>query len=64
MPETAIPETGLNTVEVGDGPVARVRFGPGLPLAWIAGPCVIESRGVMAAAAGSCELCGWTDRSA
>lgn len=41
----------LQTVEVGDGPATRVRFGAGLPLAWIAGPCVIESQGVMANAA-------------
>jgi 2-dehydro-3-deoxyphosphooctonate aldolase (KDO 8-P synthase) len=41
----------LYTVEVGDGPVARVRFGAGLPLGWIAGPCVIESQSVMANAA-------------
>jgi 2-dehydro-3-deoxyphosphooctonate aldolase (KDO 8-P synthase) len=45
----ALPE--LNAVEVGEGPVARVRFGAGLPLAWIAGPCVIESERVMANAA-------------
>jgi 2-dehydro-3-deoxyphosphooctonate aldolase (KDO 8-P synthase) len=41
----------LHTVEVGDGRVARVRFGAGLPLGWIAGPCVIESQSVMANAA-------------
>jgi 2-dehydro-3-deoxyphosphooctonate aldolase (KDO 8-P synthase) len=41
----------MQTVEVGDSPVARVRFGHGLPLAWIAGPCVIEDRSVMANAA-------------
>jgi 2-dehydro-3-deoxyphosphooctonate aldolase (KDO 8-P synthase) len=45
----AVPE--LNAVEVGEGPVARVRFGAGLPLAWIAGPCVVESERVMANAA-------------
>jgi 2-dehydro-3-deoxyphosphooctonate aldolase (KDO 8-P synthase) len=38
-------------VEVGGGPVAQVRFGAGLPLAWIAGPCVIEGERVMASAA-------------
>ena len=41
----------MQTVEVGDSSVARVRFGHGLPLAWIAGPCVIEDRSVMANAA-------------
>jgi 2-dehydro-3-deoxyphosphooctonate aldolase (KDO 8-P synthase) len=45
----ALPE--LHTVEVGDGPVSRVRLGAGLPLAWIAGPCVIESQSVMGNAA-------------
>jgi 2-dehydro-3-deoxyphosphooctonate aldolase (KDO 8-P synthase) len=46
-----MPVEELRTVEVGEGPVSRVRFGPGLPLAWIAGPCVIESQSVMANAA-------------
>jgi 2-dehydro-3-deoxyphosphooctonate aldolase (KDO 8-P synthase) len=41
----------LRTVEIGGGGVSRVSFGAGLPLGWIAGPCVIESQGVMANAA-------------
>jgi len=36
---------------VGDTQVQSVRFGRGLPLAWIAGPCVIEKRDLMAATA-------------
>jgi len=41
----------LRTVEIGGAGVSRVRLGWGLPLAWIAGPCVIESQAVMANAA-------------
>ena len=32
------------TIEVGYGDVARVKIGKGLPLAYIGGPCAIESR--------------------
>jgi 2-dehydro-3-deoxyphosphooctonate aldolase (KDO 8-P synthase) len=42
---------GLRTVEIGGGDVSLVRLGAGLPLGWIAGPCVIESQSVMANAA-------------
>lgn len=37
----------MKTVEIGAGSGAAVRVGPGQPLAWIAGPCVIEDRSVM-----------------
>ncbi len=37
----------MQPVEVGGGATRPVRIGPGLPLAWIAGPCVIEDRSVM-----------------
>ena len=37
----------IQPVEVGDAATQRVRIGPGLPLAWIAGPCVIEDRRLM-----------------
>jgi 2-dehydro-3-deoxyphosphooctonate aldolase (KDO 8-P synthase) len=40
----------MQTVEIGEG-ARRVRIGPGLELAWIAGPCVIEDRKTMATAA-------------
>lgn len=39
------------TVEVGDAATRRVVFGPGCPLGWIAGPCVIEDRSLMGATA-------------
>lgn len=49
---TAHPEgpaaRALRVVEVGDDTSSRVRFGPGLPLAWILGPCVVEDRSIMA----------------
>jgi 2-dehydro-3-deoxyphosphooctonate aldolase (KDO 8-P synthase) len=38
----------VRDVEVGDAATARVCFGQGRPLAWIAGPCVIEDRSLMA----------------
>jgi 2-dehydro-3-deoxyphosphooctonate aldolase (KDO 8-P synthase) len=41
----------IRTVEIGDATSGRVRLGAGLPLAWIAGPCVIESQTLMAATA-------------
>jgi len=41
----------MRTVEIGDGTSGRVRFGPGLPLGWICGPCVIESQSLMGATA-------------
>ncbi|HTO70647.1 MAG TPA: 3-deoxy-8-phosphooctulonate synthase [Myxococcota bacterium] len=41
----------MQTVEIGGAGSARVRFGPGLPLAWICGPCVIESQSLMGATA-------------
>ena len=41
----------MRTVEIGDGTSGRVRFGPGLPLGWICGPCVIESQPLMGATA-------------
>ena len=37
----------MKPVEIGDASTRRVRVGSGLPLAWIAGPCVIEGRRVM-----------------
>lgn len=37
----------VQQVEIGDAATRRVCVGEGLPLAWIAGPCVIEDRGVM-----------------
>ncbi len=37
----------IQPVEVGDSAALRVLIGPGLPLAWIAGPCVIEDRRLM-----------------
>jgi 2-dehydro-3-deoxyphosphooctonate aldolase (KDO 8-P synthase) len=40
----------MQTVEIGEG-ARRVRVGHGLELAWIAGPCVIEDRSLMATAA-------------
>jgi 2-dehydro-3-deoxyphosphooctonate aldolase (KDO 8-P synthase) len=40
----------MQTVEIGEG-ARRVRIGHGLPLAWIAGPCVIEDQTTMATAA-------------
>jgi 2-dehydro-3-deoxyphosphooctonate aldolase (KDO 8-P synthase) len=43
--------SAMRTVEIGDGTSGRVRFGPGLPLAWICGPCVIESQSLMGATA-------------
>ena len=41
----------MKTVEIGEALARRVRIGPGQPLAWIAGPCVIEDRETMATAA-------------
>ena len=41
----------IRTVEIGDSTSGRVKLGAGLPLAWIAGPCVIESQSLMAATA-------------
>lgn len=41
----------IQEVEIGDASTSRVRVGPGLPLAWIVGPCVIEDRTVMGGAA-------------
>ena len=43
--------SAMRTVEIGDATSGRVRFGPGLPLAWICGPCVIESQSLMGATA-------------
>jgi 2-dehydro-3-deoxyphosphooctonate aldolase (KDO 8-P synthase) len=40
----------VQEVQIGDGP-RRVRIGHGLPLAWIAGPCVIEDQKTMAVTA-------------
>jgi 2-dehydro-3-deoxyphosphooctonate aldolase (KDO 8-P synthase) len=40
----------MQTVEIGEG-ARRVSIGPGLELAWIAGPCVIEDQKLMATAA-------------
>lgn len=40
-------ESMVKTVEVGDATAGTVRFGAGLPLAWIAGPCVVEERSLM-----------------
>ncbi len=37
----------IQEIEIGDG-ARRVRIGHGLPLAWIAGPCVIEDQRTMA----------------
>jgi 2-dehydro-3-deoxyphosphooctonate aldolase (KDO 8-P synthase) len=41
----------MHTVEIGDSTSGRVRLGAGLPLAWICGPCVIESQSLMGATA-------------
>jgi 2-dehydro-3-deoxyphosphooctonate aldolase (KDO 8-P synthase) len=41
----------MREVTIGDSRTRRVRVGEGQPLAWIAGPCVIENRSVMAATA-------------
>ncbi|MFI5315945.1 MAG: 3-deoxy-8-phosphooctulonate synthase [Myxococcota bacterium] len=41
----------MQTVEIGDATSGRVRLGAGLPLAWICGPCVIESQSLMGATA-------------
>lgn len=41
----------MKTVEIGDARTGPVRLGPGQPLGWVAGPCVIEDRSVMANAA-------------
>jgi 2-dehydro-3-deoxyphosphooctonate aldolase (KDO 8-P synthase) len=38
-------------VEIGDATSGKVRFGEGLPLAWICGPCVIEGQSLMASTA-------------
>ena len=38
----------INTIEVGDATTRTVRFGPGQPLAWILGPCVVEDQALMA----------------
>jgi len=43
--------TPMKTVEIGDSVSGRVRLGAGLPLAWICGPCVIESQSLMGATA-------------
>jgi 2-dehydro-3-deoxyphosphooctonate aldolase (KDO 8-P synthase) len=40
----------MQTVEIGEG-ARRVRIGHGLPLAWIAGPCVIEDEKTLATTA-------------
>jgi len=44
-------KAAMKTVEIGDQTSGRVRLGAGLPLAWICGPCVIESQPLMAATA-------------
>ena len=41
----------MQVVEIGDARSRALRVGPGEPLLWIAGPCVIEDQSVMAAAA-------------
>ncbi len=41
----------IQEVEIGDARTRRVRFGSGQPLAWVAGPCVIEDQRTMAIAA-------------
>ena len=41
----------MKTVDIGETPGRQVRIGPEQPLAWIAGPCVIEDRQTMATAA-------------
>jgi 2-dehydro-3-deoxyphosphooctonate aldolase (KDO 8-P synthase) len=41
----------MQEVEIGDSGTRPVRFGAGLPLAWILGPCVIEEHRIMASAA-------------
>jgi 2-dehydro-3-deoxyphosphooctonate aldolase (KDO 8-P synthase) len=41
----------MRTVEIGDSTSGVVRFGPGLPLAWICGPCVIEDQSLMGSTA-------------
>ncbi len=52
------PRATRRVVEVGDGP-RRVRIGPGLPLAVLAGPCVVESEDlVLRVAAELVRACG------
>ena len=41
----------VKIVEVGDAISGTLQIGPGLPLAWIVGPCVIEDQALMANAA-------------
>ena len=41
----------MKTVDIGETSGRQVRIGPEQPLAWIAGPCVIEDRQTMATAA-------------
>jgi 2-dehydro-3-deoxyphosphooctonate aldolase (KDO 8-P synthase) len=41
----------VQEVIVGDSSTGQIRIGAGRPLAWIAGPCVIEDRGTMATTA-------------
>ena len=41
----------MREVTIGDSRTRQVRVGERQPLAWIAGPCVIENRSVMAATA-------------
>jgi 2-dehydro-3-deoxyphosphooctonate aldolase (KDO 8-P synthase) len=41
----------MQEVEVGSAGTRRVRFGSGLPMAWILGPCVIEDQRTMATSA-------------
>lgn len=41
----------MHEVRIGDSTTGEIRIGRGQPLAWIAGPCVIEDRTTMATAA-------------
>ena len=41
----------IETIQIGDATSGTLEIGPGLPLAWIAGPCVIEDQSLMANAA-------------
>ena len=38
----------MKTIKVGDATSGIVRFGHGLPLVWITGPCVVEDQPIMA----------------
>jgi 2-dehydro-3-deoxyphosphooctonate aldolase (KDO 8-P synthase) len=43
--------SSIRTVTIGDPDTRRVEIGPGRPLAWVAGPCVVEDQRTMATTA-------------